>query len=532
MFAVVHIPDFYLQAALRHEPELDARPVALLSGKQNESEDRAIVLQCTSRARAAGVHSGLTSAQALARCAQLVFKTHSIAAESSATEILLQTIYAFSPHIELTANGVCTVDLRGLALQDDGARKDWAERIRSAFTQFHLRTTVGFAETPALALLAARETQSVLIADNSSDFVSTLPLPSLEPHPAISGILRRWGIHTVGELLALGKDAIAERLGAAALELFERVSPDCIRPLNIIKPSESFEEQTEFEVVIETTEPLLFVLRRFIEQLAARISLSYRVVAELHLHLTLESGAAYERTFKIPAPTSNVETLFRMLHTHLENLRADAPITALRLTAKPCRSENQQFGLFENALRDPNHFHETLARLTALLGAERVGTPVREITRQPDAFRMMAPEFYQEGSARALACSVPRLRGTQKSARNEDDLRAAESLIPTGEGASRHTRGRVCSPIAALCLRRFRPPIRAHVILEEKQPVALRSSKFAGAIHDSRGPFCSSGNWWDNTKWSRIEWDVQASDGTLYRIAEREGDWFVEGVYD
>jgi len=495
MFAVVYIPDFYLQAALRYEPELRTRPVALLSDKQSDAKERAIVLQCTSRAHVAEVRPGLTSVQASARCSQLIFKTYSAAANRAATDVLLQTAYAFSPKIELTADGVCTVDLRGLALRDDNARNDWAEKIRSVLARFHLHATVGFAETPALALLAARATKSILIANSASEFVSTLPIQSLDPDAEVRDILRRWGIHTVGALLSLGKGAVTERLDTGSLKLFERVSPDCIRPLNIIKPSESFEEEIEFDVVIETTEPLLFVLRRFVEQLAARIALSYRVVAELHLHLGLESGDAYERTFKIPAPTSNVETLFRMLHTHLENLRTDAPISSLRLGATPCRPEKQQFGLFENALRDPNHFHETLAMLTALFGSDRVGTPFLEITRRPDAFRMEVPHFHKPDSL----------------------MRKSQETAPTG------------TPLA---LRRFRPSIHAHVMLQDNRPVGLRSSVFAGAIHDSRGPFCSSGNWWDDTKWSRMEWDVEVDNGILYRLVQREEDWFIEGVYD
>jgi protein ImuB len=222
-------------------------------------------------------------------------------------------------------------------------------------------------------------------------------------------------------------------------------------------------------------------------------------VAELHLKLTLESGAAYERTFKVPAPTANTETLFRMLHTHLENLRTDAPILSLRLSALPVRAENQQFGLFESALRDPNHFHETLARLTALLGAERVGTPVAEATHRPDSFRMKTPEFGK----------VP--------------ARSPEN----SEGANRAQR-----PAAGLCLRRFRPAVHAEVTVEGGRPVFLSTLVVSGPVKRARGPWCISGTWWDQRRWARQEWDIETTTGEVYCLFQSDGEWLLEGIYD
>ena len=64
-------------------------------------------------------------------------------------------------------------------------------------------------------------------------------------------------------------------------------------------------------------EPLLFLLRRFLEQIAARLANAYLVVGKLRLILQFENGAPYRRIFTIPQPTRDVELLFRMLHTHL-----------------------------------------------------------------------------------------------------------------------------------------------------------------------------------------------------------------------
>src|SRR5207249_5415416 len=77
-----------------------------------------------------------------------------------------------------------------------------------------------------------------------------------------------------------------------------------------------------------------------------------------------------------------------IFQTHLENFKSEHPIVAVALTAQPIRPASQQFGLFETALRNPQQLYETLARLSALLGSDRVGTPIKEETHRPDAFRM------------------------------------------------------------------------------------------------------------------------------------------------
>src|SRR4051794_35016651 len=108
MFAVVHLPQFSLQAVLRHEPELWSKPVALV----DPSVRTPLVCEMTEPAGQAGVTPGLTATQAMARCGQVLLRPRSLRQEAAATNALLQCAYAFSPHLENTAPGVCTLDLR------------------------------------------------------------------------------------------------------------------------------------------------------------------------------------------------------------------------------------------------------------------------------------------------------------------------------------------------------------------------------------------------------------------------------------
>lgn len=527
MFAVIFIPNFSLQAVQRHEPDLRERTVALV----DPALPKPVIVQLTSAARSYGVCEGLTASQAMARCAELTIKARSLPEEESATEVLLQTAYAFSPNIESTAPGGCTLELKGLPFQSNtDAASQWAEKLLEVLAQFYIEAKIGFATTPELALLAARAANPILVLQSANpkiDFhtarVESFPLLSLEPTLEIQEILRRWGIRTVGELLALGKDATAERLGPAAVELFNRVSPDSPRPLKLVTPPNEFAEQIDFEHEIETAEPLLFVLRRFIEQLSRRLELIYLVVAELHLRLGLSSGDKHERLFKIPSPTGNIDTLFRMLQTHLETVRTDSPITSLRLAAKPAKPEAQQFGLFESTLRDPNQFVETLARLTGLVGSENTGTPELIASHKPDSFRMGVPEFGSQTERDIYAALTRTVQRAQKSSSPIRSLKRPEDRAPKQPGFNTRT---------GLQLRRFRPPLASHIEFREGTPSLLRSPLFIGSIVEKRGPFFSSGNWWDAGRWAREEWDVETSDGSLFRIFRSGDGCFVEGVYD
>src|SRR5215510_8340764 len=324
----------------------------------------------------------------------------------------------------------------------------------------------------------------------------------------IFAILHKWGIHTIGQLAALDKEQLGARLGPEAIRLWERANGRSSRLLKLIRPPESFEESFEFEREIETVEPLLFMLRRFLEQLAVRLAAIYFVAKELTLRITFSSKQSYERVFKIPQPTNDVDLLFRMLQTHLENFRSEHPIIAVALTAEPIKPAAEQFGLFETTLRNPHQLSETLARLSALLGSHRIGTPVLEETHRPDAFRMQ-PFSWQLNYAADNGGRSSATPGSQREARRS-------------------------SPLHILCpaLRRFRPAGSASVLQDEEIPTHVRSGEISGKIIEQRGPYLLSGNWWDEKSWRRAEWDLQLQKGELARVRERDGVWKIDGVYD
>jgi len=353
----------------------------------------------------------------------------------------------------------------------------------------------------------------------------------------ILAILHKWGIHTLGQLAALDKEELRARLGVEAVRLWERANGTATRLLKFVQPPEAFEESFEFDHEIETAEPLLFMLRRFLEQLALRLSAIYLVAKELTLVISFSNPRqdepavvatatrtgkeTYKRVFKIPQPTNDVDLLFRMLQTHLENFKSEHPIVAVALSAQPIRSASQQFGLFETALRNPQQLYETLARLSALLGSDRVGIPIKEETHRPDAFRMEPFSWTQNDDPPSCNSGVAGPSSSPSSQNGESPSRTGSIAAETAASTEKKSR---------VALRRFRPAAAASIFTSKDRH--LQSDKIAGKVVDQSGPFLFSGNWWDEKSWARAEWDMQLENGDLIRAHEDSGAWKVDGIYD
>ena len=495
MFCALLSPDYRLQAALRYRAELWNQPVAVIDSEGSETT----VVELTPSAERAGVELGMNPTQALARCLELQVLSRAPAVERSLAETLLGLACSASASVEQTAPYLCTLDLQGCRGANSTGWTAWGMALVDRIASLQLRAHLGIAENPDLALLAAQCANSakpVRIVSNASTFLGDLPLASLAPPASIAAVLQSWGITTLRGLTRLKRDDVAARLGPDGVRLWDQASGRSTRLLRLVRPPERYEEGFDFEHELDSAQPILFLLRRFVDQLAARLCAIGLVAAEMRLVLPLSDGNRYERLFQIPSPTANADVLFRILDTHFENLRLEQAPIGVRLMAEPAKPEYQQFRLFEKAVRDPNQFAETLARISAVVGSGNVGVPELKSTHKPDQFTLTMPDF--------------------------------NAQQPTTSSPSPD------STAVGLPLRRFRPPLPAHVHTIEgtvQRPQYIVSEQAHGTVVDALGPYRISGDWWEQG-WKAEEWDVQVADGGLYRLSRQGEVWTVEGCYD
>lgn len=486
MFGCIFLPRFRLQAALRWH---DACGPAVVV---EETTLKGIVAEVNEMAAARGIMAGMTSAQAMARVRGLLIRLRSPAQEECLHQILIQTALALSPEVELCGDGACVADLR--RVRKETCWQQLADQQIALLRTQGLFAKMGIAPTPDLSLLAARGAQPSAIIYDPRAFTSCLPIETLEPPEDLLQILHDWGIRRVGEFLALPSSETIERLGPAAKALRHKVSGRHKRLLRLVRPIPEYAEAFDFDHEIETIEPLLFLLRRFLDGLCGRLRAVYRVAERLMLCLPLEDGSNHERVLSIPVPTADAEVLFRILGTHLEHLKLPQRPVGVRLHIQAALPAKDQLQLFESALRDPNRFGETLAKLKAFLGNDSVGVPAHSNTHRPDSYWLQDGFAAEMGIRKKPACASEPLRG--------------------------------------LPLRRFRPARPSSVRMKDGRPAELESPTVRGLVCQCAGPYRLSGNWWDSERWQQEEWDVDLAKGGLYRLSRHGTIWKIEGCYE
>jgi nucleotidyltransferase/DNA polymerase involved in DNA repair len=170
MFATIYLPNFYLQAALRHQPELRAQPVALLE----EQEKKPVIIQLNEAAEQAGIRKGMSPSQALARYLQVTIKARGRMQEKSIQEMLLHYAFTLSPFVEATRPGICTIqftDNRDLSAK--------VSRVIEQLAECEITAQAGIALTPDTSLLIAHLARPVLEINDPKGFLAPLPIETL-----------------------------------------------------------------------------------------------------------------------------------------------------------------------------------------------------------------------------------------------------------------------------------------------------------------------------------------------------------------
>jgi len=554
LYACAHAAEFPAQALLRlrddlHHPtnkdpfvgapDLRARPVVVLEGQA----PRETVCSLNRQALLRGAAPGMTRLE-IENLGGLTLLARSAEGEAAARAVFLECVAQFSPRIEEVSQeasrGIACAFVLDIAGTERlfGPSQQLAARLRAALRAAGFRVSVAVSANYDAARMMAAATRglTVIPEGGEADALKNLPLTALELDEEHAETFALWGMRTLGELARAPETELVTRLGAAARVWRQLARGEAAHTFEPIEPALTLEEFCAFETPVEQIDSLLFVGARMIDCLVARAEARALSLAAVTVDLKLENGCLHRRVLRPALPSADRKFLLKLLQLEIGAHPPEAAVVALTLAAEAGPSSKVQLGLFVPQMPEPSRLDVTLARLKALVGDDRVGSPALEDTHRSGGFHIEG--FASEKLLPTLSAMGPRKRvGQPKS-------------------------GREAAP-ARMALRRVRPPVSVWVELlptlsakdaervghgtfvlsqvSESRPGAPRAFRDAEErfeVMAAYGPWRSSGCWWSDGEWDTEEWDVLATkaDGAsaacLLIYDRKQSAWRLEAFYD
>jgi len=523
--------------------------VAVLSGGR--------VLACSGPARAEGVEVGLRRRQAESRCPSLVVVDHDPGGDARAFEPVVATVASFTPRVEVTQAGMCSVATRGPS-RYFGGDAVLATRVAEAVDGVlggAGACRVGVADGPFAAEQAARLGRGIVPRGASAAFLAPLPVATLGtvvpgahgpggvagPSGPLSGVAAtlvdlwgRLGIATLGDLAALPPAAVIARFGpdgAAAHRLARGLDE---RPLEARIPPPDLTVSAELDPPVESVETAAFVAKSLADGLCARLSELGLAATCVGIEAETEHGERLSRLWRHSGGLS-AAALAQRVRWQLEGWLSDGPkrsrstdpteaptagITLLRLVPDEIGPDRgSQAGFWGGDSAGAERAARVLARLQGMLGPESVSIAVVEGARGPAERTRLVP---WGDAAPGHASSVTRSKA--------GEVPPWPGGLPPPAPASVHSR-----------------PPAAEVVDTVGSPVGVTGrggptgtpSRMAVAggpwadVAAWAGPWLFDERWWDPPAHRRrARWQVVTTAGNAYLLVVESGHWSVEATYD
>jgi protein ImuB len=367
---VMWSPDWPVTAAQReHELPVDAA-IAVV--------DRSLVFACSPAARTEGVRRGQRVREAQARCAQLIVVPYEAHVDHRTFEPVIDAIEALTPGVQLLRPGTVAVRSRGPAAYYGGERPAAFALIGRLAELGIVDARAGVADGPFAAEQSARRTESVRVVaeGGSAEFLAPLPVTILG-EPSLAVLLRRLGIHTLGQFSALPPIDVRDRFGDAGAWAHALASGRDERTVIARTPPPHLERSIDFEPALDRVDQVAFGVLAIADDFIAGLVANLLVCTAIHVQVEAEGGEFSARTWLHPRSFTAAEVVDRVRWQLQGSNQIDSGLSSgiVKVTIVPESVDaigNHENGLWGTA--PDERVHHGLSRVQSMLGHESVVT--------------------------------------------------------------------------------------------------------------------------------------------------------------
>jgi protein ImuB len=285
----------------------------------------------------------------------------------------------FTPRVSLEPPRELLLEVEGSLLLFGGF-ESLQRKLLAGLGELGFESRLATAATPRAALWLARGTGEAFEA---------LPV---EVTRFDVDFLRSIGVATVGALLELPREGLAQRCGAQVLEEIDRALGAAPEPRAFFAPPARFAAPLELPAPVAHAEGLLFGAQRLLAQLEGLLAARHEGIRAFRLVLLQENGST-ALDVGLASATRDTERLAKVLRERLENVSLTEPVEALRLEAgdfAPLLGTSG--GMFGDPAGEAEDWARLVERLRARLGHEAVcGLAAQPDHRPEHAWRRVEP---------------------------------------------------------------------------------------------------------------------------------------------
>ena len=318
---------FFAAVEELEDPSLRTKPL-IVGG---DPHGRGVVATANYVARAYGIHSAMSAAEALRRCPQAVFvrPRHSLYRDYS--RAVWESVRAIVPTTERTGLDEGYLDL-GEIVTDFLRARELAEAVQTAVRgTTRLTCSLGVATSKVVAKVGSDSRKpggvTVVLPGREAAFLAPLTvrkLPGVGPRSAER--LAAAGIDTVGAFAALDDDALRALLpGKVGRLLRDRARGIDPRPLETSTPRISISHEETFPRDVSEAARLHEELRRMAERLAEHLRRNGEAARTVTTKLRYTDFSIRTRSLTLDVAVDDAETIGDVACRLLDRALADRP---------------------------------------------------------------------------------------------------------------------------------------------------------------------------------------------------------------
>jgi len=400
--------------------------------------------------------------------------------------ILVSLANSFSANIEMIEGGIL-FDLSGLEnLMGDQNRI--AKRIAKTLDEKNIVGNISVSKDADTAILFA--TNFAGFTTDSGSEINSLPIDALAMEADIKNVFADLGIRDIDQLKEIPAEDLIARYGQDFHDVIDLIDQKGKRTLTSNIKEQNVAWEFELEHAVEDLERLVFILANGVGEVLNETAGRNLSTEHITVSLKPESGESKIYEVKISFPTVQKDFWRKIIDHRISLDLPENTIKSIELICHFSKIRTAQFGLYSATKPEPESLHLTINKLKKLVGEENVGVPELLEERLEKPFKL----------------------------NSELEPKGVESL-------------EIKPAKPKIAFSYYNPPIPAHVWVENRKLVFLKTERFEGKVKNHGGIWRKNSHWWAGF-WTTEEWDVEIENAGVFRLLRKGRSWFVTGEYD